>query len=78
MSLQVVAPKRAALAEANARLQGANQKLSAIRAKVAELRAKVADLEDNLMKANPVPNVGWSKDSSGLVKDTQSGPVSGA
>lgn len=48
--VQVVAPKRAALAEANARLQGANQKLSTIRAKVAELRARVANLEENLMK----------------------------
>ena len=68
MPLQVVAPKRAALAEANARLQGANQKLSAIRAKVAELRAKVADLEDNLMKANPLPGFHeCSKESSGSV-----------
>lgn len=50
--VKVVAPKRAALAEANTRLQGANQKLSTIRTKVAELRAKVANLEENLMKAS--------------------------
>ena len=52
IEVQVVAPKRAALAGANARLQGAAQKLSTIRAKVAELRAKVADLEDKLMKVS--------------------------
>ena len=52
MLAQVVAPKRAALAEANNRLQAANTKLSTIRAKVAELRAKVANLEDNLMKVH--------------------------
>ena len=45
-----MAPKRNALAGANARLQGANQKLTTIRAKVAELRARVADLEQKLMK----------------------------
>lgn len=36
--VQVVAPKRAALADANKRLEGANKKLSGIRAKVKELK----------------------------------------
>ena len=53
---QVVAPKRAALAEANTKLQGAEKKLSGIRAKVAELNAKVASLEANLMKATEDKN----------------------
>lgn len=48
---QVVAPKRASLAEANRKLEGANKKLSSIRAKVAELQARVAALEEGLMKA---------------------------
>ena len=47
----MVAPKRAALAEANKRLDGANKKLSGIRAKVKELKDRVASLEDSLMKA---------------------------
>lgn len=50
---QVVAPKRAALAEANKRLEGANKKLTGIRAKVKELKDRVASLEDSLMKASP-------------------------
>ena len=49
--MQVVAPKRAALAEANKRLDGANKKLSGIRSKVKELKDRVASLEDSLMKA---------------------------
>ena len=49
-ALQVVAPKRAALAEANGRLNAANTKLGSIRAKVAELRERVASLEASLMK----------------------------
>ena len=49
---QVVAPKRAALAEANKRLDGANKKLSGIRAHVAELRERVALLEASLMKVH--------------------------
>ncbi len=48
---QVVAPKRAALAEANNKLSNANKKLSTIRAKVKELQDKVAALEQGLMKA---------------------------
>ena len=48
---QVVAPKRAALAEANKKLDGANKKLSGIRAKVKELQDRVAALEEGLMKA---------------------------
>ena len=51
--VQVVAPKRAALAEANKRLEGANKKLTGIRAKVKELKDRVASLEDSLMKASP-------------------------
>jgi dynein heavy chain, axonemal len=48
---QVVAPKRAMLAEANLKLAGAEKKLITIRAKVVDLKAKVAALEENLMKA---------------------------
>jgi len=48
----VVAPKRAALAEANKRLDGANKKLTGIRAKVKELKDRVASLEDSLMKVS--------------------------
>ena len=49
-ALQVVAPKRAALSEANKRLEGANKKLTGIRAKVKELKDRVALLEESLMK----------------------------
>ena len=52
--LQVVAPKRAAQADANKRLEGANKKLTGIRAKVKELKDRVASLEDSLMKGNPL------------------------
>lgn len=45
-----MAPKRAALADANKRLDGANKKLTGIRAKVKELKDRVASLEDSLMK----------------------------
>lgn len=50
MSVQVVAPKRAALAEANRKLSEASKKLSTIRARVQELRDRVALLEESLMK----------------------------
>lgn len=53
---QVVAPKRAALAEANRKLEGANKKLSGIRAKVKELQDRVALLEAGLMKATEDKN----------------------
>ena len=53
---QEVAPKRAALADANAKLDAANEKLSGIRARVKELQDKVAALEDNLMKATEDKN----------------------
>ena len=52
----MVAPKRAALADANKRLDGANKKLTGIRAKVKELKDRVASLEDSLMK---VPHSDW-------------------
>ena len=52
----MVAPKRAALAEANKKLEGANKKLSGIRAKVKELRDRVEALEANLMKATEDKN----------------------
>lgn len=55
-TLQVVAPKRAALAEANKRLDGANKKLSGIRAKVKELQDRVAALEESLMRATEDKN----------------------
>lgn len=51
-----MAPKRAALGEANKKLEGANKKLSTIRAKVKELRDRVAALEDNLMRATEDKN----------------------
>ena len=47
---QVVAPKRAALADANRKLENATRKLSTIRAKVKELNDSVAALEAHLMK----------------------------
>eukprot|EP00891_Asterochloris_glomerata_P002883 jgi/Astpho2/2883/Aster-01037 len=53
---QVVAPKRAALAEANKRLEGANKKLTGIRGKVKELKDRVASLEESLMKATEDKN----------------------
>mmetsp|Transcript_25005 Transcript_25005/g.85566 ORF Transcript_25005/g.85566 Transcript_25005/m.85566 type:complete len:4525 (+) Transcript_25005:136-13710(+) len=53
---QVVAPKRAALADANKKLDNANKKLSGIRGKVKELRDRVAALEANLMKATEDKN----------------------
>jgi len=53
---QVVAPKRASLAEANKKLEGANKQLTGIRAKVGELQARVAALEENLMKATQDKN----------------------
>lgn len=52
----MVAPKRAALAEANKRLEGANKKLMGIRARVKELQDRVAALEDSLMKATEDKN----------------------
>ena len=60
----MVAPKRAALGEANKRLDGANKKLSGIRAKVKDLQDRVATLEEGLMKAtvdknNAVAQVCW-------------------
>jgi dynein heavy chain len=54
--LQVVAPKRAALAEANRKLEAANKKLTGIRAKVKELQDKVAALEESFMKATEDKN----------------------
>ena len=53
---EVVAPKRAKLAEANAKLDAANEKLSGIRAKVKALQDKVAMLEENLMAATEDKN----------------------
>ena len=53
---QVVAPKRAALADANKRLETANKKLLGIRANVKELQDRVAALEDSLMRATEDKN----------------------
>lgn len=55
--MQVVAPKRAALAEANRKLEAANKKLSGIRARVKELQDKVAALEESFMKATEDKNI---------------------
>lgn len=62
----MVAPKRAALAEANKKLEAANRKLSSIRARVKELQDRVASLEDSLMKVLPpadtsIPVSAWPK-----------------
>jgi predicted nucleic acid-binding Zn-ribbon protein len=62
---QVVAPKRAALAEANKKLEAANKKLSGIRAKVKELQDRVAALEENLMKATEDKNAAIAQVRSG-------------
>lgn len=48
--MQVVAPKRIALAEANKKLDNANKKLTSIRTKVKDLNDRVAALEADLMK----------------------------
>ena len=53
---QVVAPKRASLADANRKLDAANRKLSGIRARVAELQDKVDALESDLMRATEEKN----------------------
>lgn len=53
---QVVAPKRAALAEANRKLAAANDKLSGIRANIAELNGKVLSLEKDLLRATEEKN----------------------
>jgi len=53
---QVVAPKRAALAEANRKLEAANKKLAGIRARVKELQDKVAALEESFVKATEDKN----------------------
>ena len=53
---QVVAPKRAALAEANARLAAASAKLADVRARVAAIRARVAELEAGLVRATEDKN----------------------
>lgn len=53
---QVVAPKRAASAEANRKLEAANKKLAGIRAKVKELQDKVAALEESFVKATEDKN----------------------
>ena len=53
---QVVAPKRALLAEANKKLDNANKKLSGIRSKVKELQDRVTKLEEGLMKATEDKN----------------------
>ncbi|PNW78281.1 hypothetical protein CHLRE_09g403800v5 [Chlamydomonas reinhardtii] len=53
---QVVAPKRAALAEANKKLDTANKKLKVIRDEVKRLQDRVALLEQSLMKATEDKN----------------------
>ena len=58
---QVVAPKRAALADANKRLEGANKKLSGIRARVKELQDRVAGLEESLMRATEDKNIAMAQ-----------------
>jgi len=53
---QMVAPKRAALAAANAKLDAANEKLSGIRAMLAELDAKLAKLTEMFEAATEEKN----------------------
>ena len=50
--MQVVTPKRDALAAADQKLRVANSKLSSIRARVKDLNARVASLEAELVKAS--------------------------
>jgi dynein heavy chain, axonemal len=57
----VVAPKRAALAEANRKLEAANKKLSGIRARVRELQERVAALEASFMKATEDKNAAMAQ-----------------
>lgn len=66
---QVVAPKRAALGEANKKLEGANKKLSGIRAKVKELKDRVEALEANLFKATEDKNAAIAQVRSLLMAD---------
>eukprot|EP00898_Chlorokybus_atmophyticus_P007698 jgi/Chlat1/792/Chrsp104S01257 len=53
---QVVAPKRAMLAEANRKLEAANARLQGVRSRVAELEARVRQLEEALMRATSDKN----------------------
>ena len=53
---QVVAPKRAALSEANSRLAAATAKLADVRSRVAAIRARVAELEAGLVRATDEKN----------------------
>ena len=53
---QMVAPKRAMLAEANAKLDNANHKLSGIRARLAELDAQLGELTDQFETATADKN----------------------
>ena len=53
---QMVAPKRAQLAEANAKLDAANNKLAGIRKNLAALDAKLADLTDKFETATEDKN----------------------
>lgn len=55
--VQVVAPKRAALADANKRLEGANKKLSGIRAKVKELKVGTASGNSRILAPGPHSSV---------------------
>lgn len=63
---QVVAPKRAALGEANKKLDGANKKLAGIRAEVKRLQDRVASLEESLMKATEDKNAAISQVGQGI------------
>ncbi len=56
-----MAPKRAALAEANKKLEAANKKLSGIRAEVKRLQDRVALLEQSLMKATEDKNAAMAQ-----------------
>jgi dynein heavy chain len=69
--VQVVAPKRAALAEANRKLDTANKKLAGIRAKVKELQDKVAALEASFVKATEDKNAAIAQVSP--IQSAQSG-----
>ena len=58
---QMVAPKRASLAAANAKLDGANEKLKTIRAMLAELDAKLAKLTEMFENATEEKNAAISQ-----------------
>ena len=75
MRQQIVAPKRAALAEANRKLEGATRKLAGIRGRVAELQERVAALEAQLMAATEDKNAAIATAERTAAKAALAGPA---